>query len=55
MLGSMRLQEGAAITLDADNGRVYAGRLPLVRERPQAALDQVAKWRDSVRRVPVAR
>ncbi len=37
--------KATALTLDADTGRVYAGRLPVVHERPQAALDQVAAWR----------
>jgi pyruvate,orthophosphate dikinase len=45
-IGAARLVEGEVITLDADHGRVYAGRLPLVRERPTAELDQVAAWRE---------
>jgi pyruvate, orthophosphate dikinase len=49
-IGIVRLLEGEAITIDADNGRVYAGRLPLVRERPQAELDQVAGWRETASR-----
>ena len=44
-IGDTRLHEGDALTLDADTGRVYAGLLPVVRERPQAALAQVAAWR----------
>jgi len=49
-IGTTRLAEGEVITLDADNGRIYAGRPPLVRERPQAELDQVAAWRKSLSR-----
>jgi len=45
MIGDTQLHEGAALTLDADTGRIYAGRLPVVRERPQAALAHVAAWR----------
>ncbi len=48
-LGDTRLHEGDALTLDADTGRVYAGRLAVVRERPQAELAQVAAWRSSAR------
>ncbi len=45
MIGDTQLHEGAELTLDADTGRVYAGRLPVVHERPLAALAQVAAWR----------
>ncbi len=45
VIGDTHLREGEALTLDADTGRVYAGRLPVVRERPQAALARVAAWR----------
>jgi pyruvate,orthophosphate dikinase len=48
-IGNTDLREGDALTLDADTGRVYAGCLPVVRERPLAALDQVASWRASAR------
>lgn len=48
-LGDTRLHEGDALTLDADTGRVYAGRLAVVRERPQAELAQVVAWRSSAR------
>jgi len=45
ILGQERLHEGDTVTLDGDNGRIYAGRLPLVRERPEAELTQLAAWR----------
>jgi pyruvate,orthophosphate dikinase len=46
-IGTTALHEGDALTLDADMGRVYLGTLPVVRERPLAALEQVARWRAS--------
>jgi pyruvate,orthophosphate dikinase len=46
-IGDVRLSEGDALTLDGDTGRVYAGRLPLVHERPEADLVKVAAWRAS--------
>ena len=51
-IGTLRLSEGEIITIDADNGRIYAGRLPLVRERPDAALAQVADWRAGREHIP---
>ena len=44
-LGEGWLHEGDPVTLDGNSGRIYAGRLPVVRERPDAALAEVAKWR----------
>ncbi len=46
-IGATRLQQGDALTLDGDTGRVYAGRLPVEHERPQLALAQVAVWRST--------
>ena len=54
MIGETRLQEGDALTLDGDTGRIYAGKLPLVHERPRFALEQIAAWR-SAGAVAVAR
>jgi pyruvate,orthophosphate dikinase len=45
MIGDTRLREGDALTLDGDTGRIYPGLLPVVRERPTAALAEVAAWR----------
>jgi pyruvate,orthophosphate dikinase len=45
ILGQEQLREGDTVTLDGDNGRIYAGQLPLVRERPEAELAQLADWR----------
>jgi len=39
--------EGDWLTLDGDQGAVYAGRLEVVVERPEAALASVARWHAS--------
>jgi pyruvate,orthophosphate dikinase len=44
-LGGRRFVEGDEITLDGESGRVYAGRLPVVKQRPEAALEEVARWK----------
>lgn len=49
MIGDARLREGDALTLDGDTGRIYAGRMPVVRERPDADLVKVAAWRASTK------
>lgn len=45
LIGALRLREGEELTLDANAGRVYAGRLAVVRERPEKALAEIASWR----------
>jgi pyruvate,orthophosphate dikinase len=45
VIGASRFQEGDDLTLDGDGGRVFAGRVPVVRERPEAELAEVAGWR----------
>jgi pyruvate,orthophosphate dikinase len=45
LLGERRLVEGEEVTLDGDSGRVYAGRLPVVRQGAEAELAEVARWR----------
>lgn len=44
-IGAERLSEGAELTLEAKEGRVYRGRLSVVHERPEKALAEVAGWR----------
>lgn len=44
-IGGRELREGEELSLDGDAGRVYAGQLPVERERPAAALERVARWR----------
>jgi pyruvate, orthophosphate dikinase len=59
VIGNTRLSEGAEVTLDGDAGRVYAGRLSVVRERPEKELAELARWRvpdpSSQGDLPVAR
>jgi pyruvate,orthophosphate dikinase len=43
-LGGRRLAEGELITLDGDAGRIYGGSLPIIRERPEQELAEVAAW-----------
>ena len=45
VIGALRFQEGDDMTLDGDGGRVFAGRVPVARERPEADLAEVAGWR----------
>ena len=40
-----RLREGAPLTVDSDSGRIYAGRLAVVVERPVKALATIKGWR----------
>jgi pyruvate,orthophosphate dikinase len=42
--GARRFVEGDVITLDGESGRVYAGAVPSVTERPEAALTEVRLW-----------
>jgi pyruvate,orthophosphate dikinase len=42
------LTEGDQLSLDGDGGRVYAGAVPVVRERPEEALAEVERWRSAV-------
>jgi len=44
-IGETRLTEGDEITLDAERGAVYRGRLPTVRRLPEPQLAEVARWR----------
>ncbi|HXZ59425.1 MAG TPA: PEP/pyruvate-binding domain-containing protein [Steroidobacteraceae bacterium] len=43
--GGQRLEEGEPITLDGDSGRVYRGRLHIVREQPERELAEIRSWR----------
>ena len=46
-LGGQVFHEGDALTLDGDNGAIYAGALPVTHERPEEALAEVARWREA--------
>jgi pyruvate,orthophosphate dikinase len=43
-LGGQVLDEGSGVSLDGDTGRVYAGKLEVVVERPTQYLRQVERW-----------
>jgi pyruvate,orthophosphate dikinase len=43
--GPRSFAEGDVIALDGESGLVYAGAVPAVAERPEAALSEVATWR----------
>jgi pyruvate,orthophosphate dikinase len=45
VIAGQRLPEGAELTLDANAGQVYAGRLDVVHERPEKELAEVTAWR----------
>lgn len=45
VIGVTRFSEGDEVTLESDAGRIYAGRLQLVRERPEKELAELAAWR----------
>jgi pyruvate,orthophosphate dikinase len=44
-IGGVGVHEGEWISLDANSGHVYAGRMQVLHERPTAWLDQVEAWR----------
>jgi pyruvate,orthophosphate dikinase len=45
ILGGREFREGDELTLDGDGGRIFAGALSVRRERPEAELAEVARWR----------
>ena len=44
-IAGRHLSEGEPVTLDGDAGRVYAGSLPVIHERPAQELAEVRAWR----------
>jgi len=46
-IGGQVFQKGDLLTLDGDGGGIYAGALPVTRERPEAELAEVARWQAS--------
>ncbi|MFZ2467001.1 MAG: PEP/pyruvate-binding domain-containing protein [Parvibaculum sedimenti] len=44
VIGGREFCEGDELTLDGDAGRIFAGALSVIRERPEAALAEVARW-----------
>jgi pyruvate,orthophosphate dikinase len=51
-IGEISLAEGDVLSLDGNTGAVYAGALPIVTERPAAALGIVATWRAAAAHAP---
>jgi pyruvate, orthophosphate dikinase len=49
-IAGVRLTEGEEVTLDGNSGHIYRGRIEVVRERPEAELAEVAKWRAAASR-----
>lgn len=45
LIGGQEFREGDQLTLDGDAGRIFSGALSVIRERPEAALAEVARWR----------
>lgn len=46
LIGGRAFREGDELTLDGDGGRIFAGALPVVCERPERELAEVARWRE---------
>jgi pyruvate, orthophosphate dikinase len=44
-IGGAQVREGDELTLDGNNGNIYRGRMEIVRERPDAELAELARWR----------
>jgi len=47
-IGGREFREGDELTLDGDAGRVFAGALSVIRERPEAMLAEVARWKEAL-------
>lgn len=45
VIGDQAFSEGETLTLDGEGGRVYAGHLAVVCERPERQLAEIARWR----------
>jgi len=50
LLGGKRLREGDVITLDANGGRIFAGEVLYMVEKPTAYLEQVARWKGGAKK-----
>jgi len=46
-IGGKTLREGEFLSLDGNNGDVYAGKLEVVTERPERELARIARWHAS--------
>jgi len=52
-IGGKTMQEGEFLSLDGNEGRVYAGRLDVVTERPERELTRIASWQGLAKCVTV--
>jgi pyruvate,orthophosphate dikinase len=48
-LAGAPLEEGDWLTIDGAEGAIYLGRREVAVERPDAELDEIARWRDEAR------
>ncbi len=55
MIGGQRFILGDPLSIDGDNGAVFAGKVAVRRERPDAALARIAEWRNAKPAVPSPR
>jgi pyruvate,orthophosphate dikinase len=44
LFGTRAVAEGDFLSLDGESGIVYAGRIPIVREQPDAAIAEIRRW-----------
>jgi pyruvate,orthophosphate dikinase len=44
-IGDQTIEEGGAVSLDGQSGRVYAGTLEVIVERPTEYLGAVEEWK----------
>lgn len=45
-MGERRIDEGAMVSLDGHSGKVYAGKVEVVVERPTQCLEQIGRWKN---------
>jgi pyruvate,orthophosphate dikinase len=45
--GPRAVAENDFLSIDGEEGVVYAGRLPIAREQPDEAIEQIREWRDA--------
>lgn len=53
-IGEHDLRAGDWLSLDGNDGAIYAGRAQVAPRRPEALLQEVARWREATAAVPVA-
>lgn len=53
-IGEHRVLAGDWLSLDSGDGAIYAGRAQVTLERPQALLDEMARWRQAAAEKPAA-